>query len=516
MKKLYPEQDNATWLFKVRNSNFRHLMWPIRSSELKKFLPMAFLLFSVLLNYNIVRGLKDSLIMTMVGPEVISFIKLWAEMPAGLIFVIIYAKMCNRISTERAFRYIVSFFLAFFMLFAFVLFPMRETFHPDPAIIEHYISILPNFKWFIVIWGKWSFVLFYVMVELWPVIVCSLLFWQLANKITKTEEATRFYSFFSLFGQANLLISGSVIVYFASESHFLINFFTGITDEAEITMKSLMIIVGVSGVFSLLLHYFIEKKVMEEDKDLKIQGHKTLSLGIIESAKIIITSKYLWLICVLMICYATAVNLIEGLWFSKARALYPAMPDFMQYQGKVLFWTGIFTLLCALCGSTIIRRFGWFWGAVITPMMTLLAGGAFFIFAELQDHLESIFMAFTTVSSLGIIVFIGGVQNVLGKGTKYSLFDATKEMVYIPLNSELKTKGKAAVDVVGTKIGKSLGAFMQFMTFTIFPGSSYDDIIIFLMIVFVAICICWILGVASLSRHYRRILEVQEPQNVAS
>ena len=514
MKKLYPDQENATWLFKVRNSNFRHMIWPIRSSELKKFVPMALLMFTVLFNYNVVRGLKDSIVMTMVGPEVISFIKLWAEMPAGVLFVVIYAKMCNRMSTERAFRYIVTFFLSFFILVAFVLFPMREFFHPDPEIIQAHILNLPNFKWFITIWGKWSFVLFYVMVELWPVIVCALLFWQLANKITSTEESTRFYSFFSFFGQANLLISGTVIVYFASDSHCFMNFFEGITNKTEITVKSLMLLVGISGIICLALHYFIEKNVIEKDKKLKTVANKTLHLGLMESAKIIVSSKYLWLICVLMISYATAVNLIEGLWFSKARELYPEQGDFMAYMGRMMIWLGVFVLFCSMLGSAIIRRLGWFAGAVITPIMTLIVGSMFFTFAQLQESLPMIFMGLVTASPLMIIVFIGALQNVLLKGVKYSIFDATKEMVYIPLDDELKTKGKAAVDVIGTKIGKSLGAFVQFATFTIFPGSGYNDIIIFLLVVFVAICICWIFGVASLSRHYKRLLMSKEPGTV--
>lgn len=61
-------------------------------------------------------------------------------------------------------------------------------------------------------------------------------------------------------------------------------------------------------------------------------------------------------------------------------------------------------------------------------------------------------------------VLFASVQNILSKSSKYSLFDPCKEMAYINLDAEQKTKGKAAVDVIGNPLGKSGGSFIQQVT----------------------------------------------------
>jgi ATP/ADP translocase len=276
-----------------------------------------------------------------------------------------------------------------------------------------------------------------------------------------------------------------------------------------VILKSMTILMLLSGVICLLLHRYVEVKNIENIKGIIFKNRRTdiLKLGLRQSAKMVFTSKYLAIICILMISFSTSVNLIEGLWFSRVKALYPEAKDFMAYQGNVLFWTGICTLIFAFVGNTIVRTLGWFWGAALTPLITLIAGGMFFGFVIVEEHLNEIFINFLHLSPLAIIVFIGGLQNVLGKGVKYSLFDATKEMVYIPLDKEMKTKGKAAVDVLGAKLGKSIGASVQFITFSIFPTAHHEDIAGFLMAVFVIVCLAWVYGVVLLNRDYKKVLK---------
>jgi AAA family ATP:ADP antiporter len=50
---------------------------------------------------------------------------------------------------------------------------------------------------------------------------------------------------------------------------------------------------------------------------------------------------------------------------------------------------------------------------------------------------------------------------VFSRGAKFSLFKPAEEMVYIGLDDESRTKGKAAIDVVGAQSGKSIGSMLQ-------------------------------------------------------
>src|ERR1700733_5610161 len=112
---------------------WRSFFWPIHSYELKKVLPMFLMFFFISFNYTILRDTKDTLIVTAPGSgaEAIPFIKVYLVVPCAIIFMIIYAKLSNMLSKTALFYTIVTPFLIFFALFAVVLYPLRDSLHPN-------------------------------------------------------------------------------------------------------------------------------------------------------------------------------------------------------------------------------------------------------------------------------------------------------------------------------------------------------------------------------------------------
>ena len=75
----------------------------------------------------------------------------------------------------------------------------------------------------------------------------------------------------------------------------------------------------------------------------------------------------------------------------------------------------------------------------------------------------------------------------------------------IPLDEEMKVKGKAVVDVVGGRLGKSGGAFIQVVLFSIVSSvigikATFYQIVPYLFGCFIVICILWILSVKALGK----------------
>ncbi len=470
---------------------------PIKKSEAMKFIPMTLMMFFILFNFSTLRPLKDSLVIPNLGAEVISFVKLWCVLPSAVLFTVIYMKLSNLLDYEKLFYVVTTFFLSFFAVFAFVIYPNMNMLHPNPETVQLLASQLPNFKWLIILGGKWSFALFYIFAELWGAIMLNLMFWQFANRITKTNEAKRFYAMFGLIGNLGLILAGGSVKFFANMSD------SGGNDNTLITFSMCALIL--SGIITMAIYRWMNVYVLSNPKYHPQEtgpAKKKLKLSISESIMTILKSRYLGFILILVLCYGTTINLIEGPWKAKIREICPTQNGYACYMGDFIQWTGVVTIFFMIIGSNILKRFSWLLSAFLTPLIIFITGTAFFCFIVFEHELAPWMETFVKVSPLVAAVFLGALQNILSKATKYTMFDSTKEMAFIPLGDEMRSKGKAAVDVIGGRLAKSSGAIIQSCIFMILPAATFASITPVLMGIFMFLCISWMFAVFGLNKQY--------------
>src|SRR5690606_9704397 len=134
------------------------------------------------------------------------------------------------------------------------------------------------------------------------------------------------------------------------------------------------------------------------------------------------------------------------------------------------------------------------------PVIVGVTGLIFFNFIIFPAHHFSWLFGFLHMSPLLLCVTLGALQNCLSRASKYTFFDATKEIAFIPLSSESKLKGKAAIDGVGSRLGKSGGS-------TIHQGlilicSSVASSVPYVAAIFLLIIGIWTLAVMYLGKEF--------------
>ena len=442
---------------------WRSFLWPIHSWELKKFIPMALLFFFINFNYTILRDTKDTLIVTAPGSgaEAIPFLKLWGVLPFAILFMLFYSKLSNIFSKPKLFYTMISIFMGFFALFALILYPNRDALHPSTMADQLQVILPQGFKGLVANMRNWTYALFYIMSELWGSVALSLLFWGFANDTTRTSEAKRFYNVFGLGGNLAMLASGPLIVKF---SKFHLKVAEGV-DAFGITLNYLTGMVVISALCIMGIYWWINKNVLTDTRfydpaeQQKVKKEKPkMSLG--ESFKFLAGSRYIRLLALIVLSYGIAIQLVEVTWKDQIKLMVKGnASEYSAFMGNFSTLTGAVTLFMMLfVGGNVIRRFGWTRGALITPIVLLITGIGFFAFIIFREQLAPYMMG---LSPVVLAVLFGQAQNIMSKSTKYSLFDPTKEMAYVPLDQESKVKGKAAIDVVGARLGKSGGALIN-------------------------------------------------------
>jgi len=499
-------------------TGWRAALWPIHNFEMKKFIPMGMIMFFLLFNYTLLRDTKDTLVVNSAGANAISFLKLYCVTPAAILFVILYAKMSNVLSRENLFYATVAPFLVFFGLFGFVIYPNVQALHPTMESLASMHAAYPRLSGFIDIYGYWAYSLFYVMSEIWGSAMIALLFWQFANHVTRITESKRFYGLFVVIGNVALILSGQVVV-FCSDT--IKDFYPAGTDLSVIWEDSLFLLMGcvvVAGAASMWLYRWMHKVVLTDpvyfDPAVQAPKKKKEKPSLMESAKLIFTSPELGLITVLVMAYGVSINLVEvqwknqlGLYFAGDRGGYNG------FMGQFSTATGIFTIFFSLVvGQKILRKLSWFTAAAVTPAMIVAGGALFFMFIIAKDMMVDILSAIA-LNPISAAAFLGFIIVILSKSIKYALFDPTKEMAYIPLDDELKVKGKAAVDVIGGRAGKAGGAFVQSMMAIAFATKDVVVMAPFAFAIFAVVMVMWLFAVKVLSKKYEAAVVRRERIN---
>ena len=474
----------------------RGVVFPIHKHELRKFIPLIAIFFIISFNYYVLRSLKDMYLLKPLGAEVIYFLKLFGVTPSVIIFTITYSKISKVADRDARFNIIIAYFLVFFGIFQAVLLPNLKVLQLD-SLADGLNAMLPGMK---NLWEAirfWPLSLFYINAEAWGTMALSILFWTFANEIISLKQSKRIYSFLTLGASVGPLTAGIMLKHF--KGNFDVALGTGIG------LMALLLVIYNIFARDIKKHpalYQIEQKPKKKKE----------KLSFMDSLKFLAKSRYLALVSCLVISYGVVVSLFEAVWKAKVKEFTAGDGDMLaNIYGNQGILTGVVAMLVIVFISAPIMNRGWRFAASTTPTVGIVATLGFFSFLYFQDSLSSITAIFG-MTPLSLAVAFGLLNVVFIKSVKYTLFDATKEQTYIPLDEESKIRGKAAVDGVGSRLGKSLGSLLLTMLIVpIFGTITNAQYIIFFLIIFMLVL--WLMVVKQLSVLFKQRAEESSATN---
>lgn len=476
----------------------RQLFFPIYKDELRKFIPLTIIFFCFSFNYSSLRALKDVLILKDIDASFIYNIKIFGVMFVVVLFNIVYSKISSVMERDGRFNSVILYFIGFFLLFQFFLLPNLESLQIDDAPLwcEQW---LPKSFWGV---GQvikfWPRVLLYVNAEIWGTFALTVLFWTFANEITGINQSKRFYSFLTIGANVGTILAGILLKYIFKGDLYLS-----------------MIVVTSLSVISFVVYNLFSREIRKNpalyqvEKKAKKESHK---LSFFQSVFLLARSTYLALIAVLILCYNMSISMFEVVW--KDRIMHYASGNssiLAAVYGDQLIYVGLISIFLVIFVSSAARKQGWRFSALVAPVMFLIGACIFFSFLFFGD----LFTPLTQVlnmSSLGMAVMMGLFNVVLIKGAKYTFFDPTKESAYVPLDQKSKIQGKAAVDGVGSRLGKSMGSILVTMIYVPYfgVGGEVSSVAYYIAGTLLVVLILWILAVGNLSIRFKELISKRE------
>lgn len=394
-----------------------------------------------------------------------------------------------------------------------------------------------------VILSAWTALLFGATAEIYGSLLLTTLIFGIFNVITKNSEEARLIApYITLASGLSLTLSGLRFIIFNIKS---VKNFMKITIFGGFKMKLLFLLIELGVLcycFSLCVDFFAKNNNQAlEDSLFKLDNNQNKNIGLVDSLILLSKNKILVNLAVVVLLYGVTMNIFEQLFKTVAKLVivdrdaYKALLStqmLIQSILMILFFGDIRNTLVNTSRKYLIMITPIVLGIFSTAICFIVPGlipdfikanvamivmrsfyiiGLIYILAQLVLVKSLTEKAYSVVKSaclmyisylllsiirsqninlfnltgmqLGMSSFVvmGIVQAFMAKMSKYTSFDNMKERSYVNVPLTLRTPGKAAVEMIGGRVGKALGGWINSLLIVTFGGpitlSSYQRVV---------------------------------------
>ncbi len=384
--------------------------------ERKKFSILAVIFGLTIGVYWMLRPLKDSVFLTMVGTDYLPMAKMLSVVVI-VPLVMIYSMLVDRFARHTLLYGLSAFYAILSIFFAILIF------NPSTGIANTVTDPARILGWS-----------FYLFVETFGSIMVAL-FWSFVSDTTTPDSAKRGYGTIVLGAQlggiTGPLVSKGIQTFFGEQGGTSYSILAGV-----IALCFLPIIV-----------YFYmnnvsqkEMKGFDGEKHKPLEGSKKADTGFFEGLRLLLTKPYLLGIFIVVSFYEIIVTILDFQFKGLAKLSYTGHA-LSAYLTDYAIMTNIVALVCVMVG---VDKLGRSLGLGRTLMLLPIVIG----------------IAVVTLSVHAILPVAFGIM-VISKGINYALNQPAKEQLYIPTTKETKYKAKAWIDMFGGRFSKGGGSLIN-------------------------------------------------------
>lgn len=487
-------------------STLQFFFWPVFPEERKLVLLLSAFMFLAWGAGSLTYPFQQSFLMMAPnsGTEVIGFLRTFLILPIGIFFIIVYNILHHKLGAQRVITAFYIFFIFFYLIYAFYIVPRNASLTPSSYQVALLMQDFPRLKWLFSLYGNWTYSLFYVVSYVWATVSYSQLFWQTANHFTSTAQASRVYALYVAF-------SGLGGVVFALLFQLLVIYaeFLGFQPSIE---RSIFLFQIVS-ILNVVLSILIILTAREIYKSFSLPSHnpktkeKHISTpSVFAGFKYLFHSPYLLLMFSMIASYNMVYQLMNLLWNSELRQFAGTTAYYNVFLARYEIWTGIAVIIFAYLSKTFIHKWGWLSAALMSPLVSLIAAIPFFSIFLIYQVSPNLISSYTHPNYL--LAILGAIQNIIMGASIACLSYPTKEMAYIPLNHELKFKGKIATDILAINGALAISGLLQEVLLSWTERDDLSLIPYFIFLIFGCL-LSWVIATKALGKRYFNLIQIK-------